>query len=377
MAEESDLDKTEEPSGRRIEQAREQGQVPHSRELGTFLVLMVAGATFWMMGGWLTEGVIAMARKGLSPEVRHMHEPALMLPRLADLSLDAVLVFSPLLALLLLAAVLPPFFLNAWVFSVKALVPDLGRLSPLTGIARMFSWNSLMELGKAVLKASLVGGIAAMLIWKERDEIFGLLAQPLDAGLAHAGNLISYSFLILVAALVLVVAADVPFQLWQHFHKLKMTKEEVKQEMKEMMGDPHVKGRIRSLQMQAARKRMMAAVPQASVIVTNPTHFAVALSYQAGMAAPKVVAKGQGAIALKIREVGAEHAVPLLEAPPLARALYKHAELDAEIPSALYNAVAEVLAYIYQLANWRQVGGAYPVQPSNLPVPPELVPEAP
>ena len=167
-----------------------------------------------------------------------------------------------------------------------------------------------------------------------------------------------------------------PFQLWQYFDKLKMTKEEVKQEMKEMTGDPHVKGRIRSLQMQAARKRMMAAVPQASVIVTNPTHFAVALSYQAGMAAPKVVAKGQGAIALKIREVGAEHAVPLLEAPPLARALYKHAELDAEIPSALYNAVAEVLAYIYQLANWRQVGGAYPVQPSNLPVPPELVPEA-
>lgn len=329
-----------------------------------------------MMGSWFSQRVMAIARKGLSIEPKFMHEPAQMLPRLADISSDALLVFSPLLALLLLAAVLPPFFLNAWVFAPKALVPDINRMNPLTGFGRMFSWNSLMELGKAVLKAGLVGGVAVMLIWKERDEIFGLLAQPLEAALAHAGHLVSFSFLMLVAALVLVVAADVPFQLWQHFDKLKMTKEEVKQEMKEMMGDPHVKGRIRSLQMQAARKRMMASVPQANVIVTNPTHYAVALSYQAGMAAPKVVAKGMGAIALKIREVAAEHAVPVLEAPPLARALYKHAELDTEIPSALYNAVAEVLAYIYQLANWRQAGGVYPVPPRDLSVPPELVPEA-
>ncbi|UCV15941.1 flagellar biosynthesis protein FlhB [Quatrionicoccus australiensis] len=376
MAEDSDLEKTEEPSGRRIEQAREQGQVPHSRELGTFLVLIVAGSAFWMMGGWFSQRVMAIVRKGFSVEPKFMHEPAQMLPRLADISSDALLVFSPLLALLLLAAVLPPFFLNAWVFAPKALVPDINRMNPLTGFGRMFSWNSLMELGKAVLKAGLLGGVAVMLIWKERDEIFGLLAQPLEAALAHAGHLVSFSFLVLVAALVLVVAADVPFQLWQHFDKLKMTKEEVKQEMKEMMGDPHVKGRIRSLQMQAARKRMMASVPQANVIVTNPTHYAVALSYQAGMAAPKVVAKGMGAIALKIREVAAEHAVPVLEAPPLARALYKHAELDTEIPSALYNAVAEVLAYIYQLANWRQAGGVYPVPPRDLSVPPELVPEA-
>jgi len=376
MAEDSDLEKTEEPSGRRIEQAREQGQVPHSRELGTFLVLIVAGSAFWMMGSWFALRTMAIARKGFSIEPKFMHEPAQMLPRLADISGDMFLVFSPLLALLLLAAVLPPFFLNAWVFAPKALVPDLNRMNPLTGFGRMVSWNSLMELGKAMLKAGLLGGVAVMLVWKERDEIFGLLAQPLEAALAHAGHLVSFSFLMLVAALVLVVAADVPFQLWQHFDKLKMTKEEVKQEMKEMMGDPHVKGRIRSLQMQAARKRMMASVPQANVIVTNPTHYAVALSYQAGMAAPKVVAKGVGVIALKIKELAAEHAVPVLEAPPLARALYKHAELDAEIPSALYNAVAEVLAYIYQLANWRQVGGTYPVPPRDLSVPPELVPEA-
>ena len=376
MAEESDLEKTEEPTGRRIEQAREKGQVPHSRELGTFLVLIVAGAAFWMMGSWFFQRSLVIARKGFTIESRYMREPDLMLVRLGELSSDALYAFSPLLALLLLAAVLPPFFLNAWVFAPKALVPDLNRLNPLSGLGRMFSWNSLMELGKAVLKATLIGGVAALLIWKERDEIFGLLAEPLEAGLAHAGHLITFSFLMMVAALVIVVAADVPFQLWQYFDKLKMTKEEVKQEMKEMMGDPHVKGRIRSLQMQAARKRMMAAVPEANVVVTNPTHYAVALSYKAGMTAPKVVAKGRGAIALKIRELAAEHRVPLMEAPPLARALYKHTDIDAEIPSALYNAVAEVLAYIYQLSQWRQAGGNYPVPPRDLPVPPELVPEA-
>jgi len=376
MAEESDLEKTEEPTGRRIEQAREKGQVPHSRELGTFLVLIAAGAAFWAMGGWFMQRSMAITHKAFSIEPAFMHEPALMLPRLAEISGDALLVFAPLLAVLVLAAILPPFFLNAWVFSMTALVPDLNRLNPLSGIGRMFSWGSLMELGKAVLKAALIGGVAVIVIWRQRDEIFGLLTEPLESGLVHAGQMVTFSFLILVATLVLVVAADVPFQLWQYFDKLKMSKDEVKQEMKEMMGDPHVKGRIRSLQMQAARKRMMAAVPQANVIVTNPTHFAVALSYRTGMDAPKVVAKGTGAVALKIREIAVENAVPIMEAPPLARALYKHANLDAEIPSALYNAVAEVLAYIYQLANWRQTGGVYPVPPRDLPVPPELVPEA-
>lgn len=376
MAEDSDLEKTEEPSSRRIEQAREKGQVPHSRELGTFLILIVAGAAFWMMGGWFMQRTIAIVKKGFTVESAVMREPALMLPRLAEISGDALFAFSPLLGLLFLAAVLPPFFLNAWVFSPQALAPDFNRLNPLTGFGRMFSWNSLMELGKAILKAGLLGGVAVALVWAERDEIFGLLGEPLESGLVHAGTLVSFSFLIMAASLVLVVAADVPFQLWQYFDKLKMTKEEVKQEMKEMMGDPHVKGRIRSLQMQAARKRMMASVPTANVVVTNPTHFAVALAYQTGMAAPKVVAKGVGIIALRIREIAHENAVPIMEAPPLARALYKHAALDSEIPSGLYGAVAEVLAYIYQLANWRQDGGIYPVPPRDLPVPAELVPEA-
>ena len=376
MAEESDLDKTEEPTGRRIEQAREKGQVPQSRELGTFLVLITAAASFWMLGGWFAERAMVITREAFIIDAQLAHEPGLLVPHLGAVFADALFLFAPLLGLLLVAAMLPPFFLDAWVFSGKALVPDPKRLSPIAGIGRMFSWNSLMELGKAVLKAVLVGGVAVLLIWSMRAEIFGLLTEPLESGLAHAGRMLSFAFLVMVATLALVVAADVPFQIWQYFHKLKMTKDEVKREMKEMMGDPQVKGRIRSLQMQAARRRMMAAVPQANVVVTNPTHYAVALSYQTGMAAPRVVAKGMGAIALKIREVAGEHGVPILEAPPLARALHKHADLDAEIPSALYNAVAEVLAYVYQLAGWRQAGGTYPVPPRDLPVPADLVPEA-
>lgn len=374
MAEDSDLERTEQPTGRRISQAREKGQVPQSRELGSFLVLIVAAAALWMMGGWFMERTMAIARKGFAMDAKFLSEPTQMVVRLSDISADAALSFAPLLGVLLLASILPPFLLNAWVFSPRP--PDFARLNPLAGLGRMVSWNSLMELAKAAAKAVLVGGVGVLLIWRESDEILGLLAQPLESGLAHAGHLVVYSFLMLVVVLALVVAADVPFQLWRYYNQLKMTKEEVKQEMKEMEGDPHVKGRIRSLQMQAAKKRMMAAVPKADVIVTNPTHFAVALSYKSGMAAPKVVAKGMGEIARRIKEIGAEHGVPLLEAPPLARALHKHAELDAEIPSALYTAVAEVLAYVYQLSNWRSMGGTYPNPPRDLQVPPELVPEA-
>lgn len=212
-------------------------------------------------------------------------------------------------------------------------------------------------------------------MWAERDELLGLLTQALDAGLISAGHLINYSYLLIVLSMLLIVGLDVPFQLWQYHDKLKMTKEEVRRESKEMEGSPEVKARIRSLQREAARRRMMAAVPTADVIVTNPTHFAVALAYKNGMGAPKVVAKGMGEIARKIRSVGAEHGVPLLEAPPLARALYHHAEIDREIPSTLYSAVAEVLAYVYQLSNWRQRGGDYPMPPRHIPVPADLVPE--
>lgn len=376
MAEESDLEKTEPASARRLEQAREEGQVPHSRELGAFLILIVAAAAFWLMGGWFSQRVAAMFRRGLTLDHKLAHEPEQMLVRFSDLSLDVLVTFSPLLGLLMVAAVASPFFLNAFNFSPKALAPKLSRLDPIKGLQRLFSMNGLVEMLKAVAKALLLGGMAAWVIWSERNELIALLAQPIEVGLVSASHLAAFSFLAIVAVMLIIVAVDVPFQLWHYHDKLKMTREELRQEAKEMEGDPHVKGRIRSLQREAARRRMMAAVPQADVIVTNPTHFAVALAYKSGMGAPKVVAKGMGEVARRIRELGAEHGVPLLEAPPLARALHRHVDLDREIPGTLYAAVAEALAWVYQLSTWRQSGGQYPVPPRNLEIPQDLaVPE--
>ncbi len=376
MAEESDVEKTEPASSRRLEQAREEGQVPRSREIGAFLILLVSASAFWFVGPWMMQRTTAIVRRGLTLEAPLIRDPQFMIVRFADLSLDALLSFAPLLLALVIAALVSPFFLGSWNFSLKALNPDLSRLDPIQGMARLVSWSGLAELVKAVAKALLVGGVAIWVLWSERNDVFALFGQSIEVGLSSAGHLVNYSFLMIVMAMLLIVAIDVPFQLWQYNDKLKMSKDEVKQEGKEMEGDPQVKGRIRQLQREAARKRMMGAVPTADVIVTNPTHFAVALAYKSGMGAPKVLAKGRGEIAQRIRAIGAENGVPMLEAPPLARALYRHAELDQEIPSALYAAVAEVLAYVYQLANWRQVGGNYPIPPRAIPVPAELVPEA-
>ena len=376
MAEESDLEKTEAASSRRLEQAREEGQVPRSREIGTFLVLMVGAAAFWLMWPWMVQRVSGFFRRGLVLDHGLATEPTQMLVRLADISLDALLSFAPLFAALIVAALLSPFFLGSWNFSAKALQPDLSRLNLLKGLGRVISWNGLVELVKAVVKSSLVGGVAVLVLWNESGDLLAMFAQSIEVALASAGHLLSFNFLLIVSTMLLIVAVDVPFQIWQYHDKLKMTREEVKKEGKELEGNPEVKSRIRQLQREAARKRMMSAVPAADVIVTNPSHYAVALAYKTGMGAPKLLAKGMGEVALKIRQVGAENAVPTVEAAPLARALYRHGELDQEIPAALYAAVAEVLAYVYQLSSWRAVGGAYPLPPREITVPAELVPEA-
>jgi flagellar biosynthetic protein FlhB len=299
-----------------------------------------------------------------------------MLTRLAELAGEALLTFAPLFGALLVSVLLSPFFLGSWNFSAKALQPDPSRLDPLQGIVRMVSWHAVVELVKAIAKASLLGGVAAWVLWSERGDLLAMFAQPLPVGLANAGHLLSISFLAIVSAMLLIVAVDVPFQIWQYHDKLKMSRDEVKQESKELEGNPEIKGRVRQLQREAARKRMMAAVPAADVIVTNPTHYAVAVAYSSGMRAPKVLAKGAGEIALKIRQLAASNGVPMVEAAALARALHRHVELDQEIPAVLYAAVAQVLAYVYQLSHWQQAGGELPLPPERIAVPPELLPES-
>jgi flagellar biosynthetic protein FlhB len=304
-----------------------------------------------------------------------------LVERFSDQMLDILIAFSPFLILMFAVALVTPMLVSGWLFTWKSVAPDFKRLNPLTGIGRIFSLNSLVELSKALLKATLIGGVGVWTMWHNKEAVLSLISMPVAAGAADMGELVITSFIAIAGSMVLIAAVDVPFQLWEHHRKLKMTKEEVRQENKETEGDPHVKGRIRAQQRAMARKRMMAEIPKADVIITNPTHYSVALKYEEGkMGAPRLVAKGAHLLALKIRELGQEHQVPVLEAPPLARALYHHAELGDEIPQPLYNAVAEVLAYVYQLRRHREGGGhagdagSQPKAPDALMVPAELDP---
>lgn len=375
--EDSDLEKTELPSQRKLNKAREDGQVARSRELTTFLGLVAGGAGLWMMGEVLGQGMLRLLHTGLTLDRAMAFDVELILPRLHDLFVDILLTFVPFLGLLVLVALFSPMLMSGWLFSPKALQPKFGKLNPLNGIKRMFSAHSAIELVKALGKAILVGGIGAMVIWSSRDEVLQLVTEPAIRSIPHLNNMIWWSYAVIMAGMVLIVIIDVPFQLYEHTKKLKMTKEEVRQESKETEGNPQVKGRIRSMQREIARRRMMAEIPSADVVVTNPTHYSVALKYSEDkMRAPIVVAKGSHLLAAKIKEIAKEHNVPILEAPPLARALNKHCELGAPVPEALYTAVAEVLAYVYQLRRYKKQGGVKPVLPGELPVPKDLDPLA-
>jgi flagellar biosynthetic protein FlhB len=378
VAEESDLEKTEQPSPRRLEQAREEGQVPQSRELSTFLVTITGVAMLWLLGGWFAERMFMLTRRGFIFEREAAFDHTLLIDRLQDVLGGALVTLLPLFFALMIAAVAAPIMLGGMVFAPKALGFKFDRMNPIKGFGRMFSVHGLMEMVKAILKALLVGGIGALVLWSTRDHIFDLMTEPLEIGMPDFADTVIFTTLLISLSLGLLALMDVPFQLWQYQKKLRMTKEEVKRENKEQEGDPQVKGRIRAAQREMARRRMMAAVPEADVVVTNPTHFSVALKYDsAKMGAPIVVAKGRGDVALKIREIAKEHDVPMLEAPPLARALYAHCELEQAIPGALYTAVAEVMAYIYQLNHWMENGGLPPEAPAELPVPEGMDPGAP
>lgn len=373
MAEDSDLERTEPASARRIEQAREKGQVARSRELTTVTILLAAGGSLIFMGSGLMEHMRALMRNGLTLDRTVIFDPDQMLMQLHLLSVDILMTMLPFLGLLMVVTVASSILISGWLFTTQALVPDFGRLNPLKGVTRIISWSGLVEMLKAIGKSALIGGVALWVVWQDVGDIVALVAEPLESGLPHLARMVGFTFMAVSGSMLLIVAIDVPFQLWNHAKQLRMTKEEVKQESKETEGDPHVKARIRQLQREAARRRMMSEVPKADVIVTNPTHYAVALRYQEGkMGAPQLVAKGAGLLAQRIRELGEENRVPVLEAPPLARALYRHAELGQEIPAKLYTAVAEVLAYVYQLRRFRTYGGAAPETPRELPVPPEL-----
>ncbi|MER0202683.1 MAG: flagellar type III secretion system protein FlhB [Nitrosomonas sp.] len=375
MAEDSDLERTEEATPKRIEKAREEGQVARSLELTTFTVLLASSAGILFMGSGMMDKLLKLMKAGMQLDRELAFQPDLMVNRMYELAFEALIAIAPLLFLLLVVAFFAPMSLSGWMFSTKALMPKFDRIDPIKGIGRIFSVNSLIELVKAILKTIVIGGVAALVIWYNKESVMMLLAMPVDLGISRTGEFLTMSFLLIVGAMILVVVIDVPYKIWEHAKQLRMTKEEIRKEYKESEGDPFIKARIRGLQREAARRRMMAEVPKADVIVTNPTHYAVALRYHSNsMRAPKVIAKGVHLLAARIREVAEEHRIPILEAPPLARALYHHAELESEIPEKLYTAVAEVLAYVFQLKRYNEYGGKAPQPPVDVPVPAELDP---
>lgn len=378
MADENDQERTQPASPRRQEEAREKGQVPQSRELANFTALAGVGAGLWLMGAPLVERIADGLRRGLTLERDLAFEPPRLLALLSDLTADALLVGLPFALLAAAAGMAAPLALRGWIFSTEALSLDLTRLDPIKGFGRMFSLRSVMELAVTSTKALLIGAAGAWALWSQREALISLAAAVPAQAVAGVGRALVTTLGALLGAMALVALADVPVQLWQHARGLRMSRDEVKRESKESDGDPQIKARIRTQQREASRRRMMAEVPKADVVVVNPTHYAVALAYQERrMGAPRVVAKGAALLAGRIREIAEQHRVPILQAPPLARALYHHAELGREIPGALYTAVAEVLAYVFHLRHASAAGTAEPPPPADIPVPPGMDPAAP
>jgi flagellar biosynthesis protein FlhB len=367
MAEEGEngQEKTEQPTSKRLEQAREQGQVPRSIELSAAAVMLLAGGGLHFMGGRLGTQLHDLMRAGLSLSREDSVDESRALGIFANELMHALLVCAPLLGLTLVAAFLAPIAIGGWNVSFQVLAPNFDKLNPVNGFQRMFSSRSIVELSKAFAKFLFIAVVAAWLLWSHSAELMGLSSEPIDSALSHAASLTGHAFLVLAGTMGLIAAIDVPLQLWQHNQKLKMSRQEIKEEAKESDGSPEMKGRIRRAQQELARRRMMQEVPKANVVVTNPTHFAVALRYdEKRMRAPIVVAKGADEIAARIRAVATENNVPIFEAPPLARALHRHVDLGGEIPSNLYVAVAQVLTYIYQVKAARNYGAVWPQRPS-------------
>jgi flagellar biosynthetic protein FlhB len=373
MAENSDQEKTEEPTSKRLEDARKKGQIARSRELNTFVMLITSATLFLMLGRQMGNSLLAMMRTQFQLSREIIFDPASPVIYLKKVMIDSLMLIAPFIAVMLVAAIVAPLALGGWVFSWEAIAPKFEKLDPIKGIARLFALRGLIEMSKALLKFLLIFSVAVILSRHFLTELVGLGAEPLEQSISHALNIIGICFLVLSASLILVVMFDVPYQLWDHSKKLKMTLQEIKDEMKESEGNPDVKSRQRRIQMNMAQNRMMTQVPKADVIVTNPSHYAVALKYdQNSNGAPKVVAKGVDLIAAQIRLLAASANVPLLASPPLARALYYSTAIDKEIPKELYLAVAQVLAYIYQLKTAREHHWDEPLPPGNIKVPDEF-----
>lgn len=357
-------ERTEQPTAKRLEEARKRGQVPRSPELSAAAVVLVAGASLELFGPRAARAFDALMQSSLTLRRAQVFDEGALLGSLAGHAAQALVACAPILLATLAAALAAPLALGGWNVSFEALAPDFTRLSPLEGVQRLFSVRSLVELGKAYAKFLIVAAIAGAFVWKSSAQLLTLGSEPLEREIADAAALSGNALLALAGGLGVIAAIDVPWQLFNHRRQLRMTRQEIRDELKESEGSPEVRGRIRRMQQEVARRRMMQEVPKADVVVVNPTHFAVALRYdERRMRAPAVVAKGADEVAARIRAVAAEHHVPIFEAPPLARALHRAVPIGGEIPASLYVAVAQVLTYVYQVRAAAAAGAAPPSPP--------------
>lgn len=374
MAEDTGQERTEQPTPRRIQQAREKGQIPTSRELNTMLMMLIAGASIMFIGPGIVENFLQMFKQHLNISRENIFDITSMPVLLESAVIDALITLSPFFVLMILAAIAGPLMMGGVTFSAQALAFKWDKLNPITGLGRVFSKKGLVELIKALLKFIIIGTTAVLFLYSKVDVYLGLGSEPLVQALPHMANLLIWSFLAIASVLVFIALIDVPFQIYDYTQQLKMTFQEIKDENKDTEGNPDVKGRVKNTQREIAQRRMMAEVPKADVIITNPEHYSVAVKYDPEKtAAPVVVAKGVDIIAMQIRTIAREHEVPILQAPPLARALHHTTEIDEEIPVALYLAVAQVLAYIFKLRTdprWHKRKKEHKI--NDLPIPEDM-----
>jgi len=374
MADQDAQDRNLPASAKKIQRSRAEGQLPRSRDLPHFAMMVAGGAILSVGGPQIVDSLQQMLRKALRFDAGMLAQSGFMGERLWDLTLDFLLVMLPIVAILVAVALASNIASGGWNWTMKPLAPKFSHLNPLSGLGRMFSGQGLGTALKAVALALVLGVVGALVLKNRLAAYVGIMSVPLPAALAYAGQQLMGGLTLLAIALALFAVIDLPLQRQLYFRRLKMTREEAKQEMKETEGNMEMKAKMRAKMREMTKRRMLAAVPTADLVVMNPTHYAVALKYEeGGMAAPKVIAKGADLLAMKIRDLAKESKVPVLQSPVLARALYAHAELDREIPAKLFAAVAQVLAYVYQLKAAMAGKGARPEMPDPV-VPPELDP---
>jgi flagellar biosynthetic protein FlhB len=363
MGDDSDLERTEEPTARRLEQARSEGQIARSTELPTASVLISAMGLFLFYGPWFFEHTAELFAQGFRIDYRAIEEPRLMPKIFGDFAFEALFLVIPVFIVCAVVGFSASIVTGGFNFAPKAMAPKFSKLNPLNGLTRIFGLNSLVELVKAILKFSVVATALYLVITARLDEFLGLSMMPFEPAMAKAAELIGFCAVVVAASLILIALVDVPWQKHSFHERMKMTKQQVKDEMKDVEGQPEVKSQIRKRQREMAANRMMKKVKDADVVVTNPEHFSVALAYDpASDGAPVVLAMGVDELAFRIREEAKIHGVTIFPAPPLARALYYTSEVDQPIHHDLYFAVAQVIAYVFNL-NSTNPDGSLPVKP--------------